>query len=192
MMLNRIQNKLLGVQPKYLALSLVFGSLFVLSVILLVFMPTEGTMASTGFTIFDFQLAWTKAKVDMILEAWTNILPTVLYQTYFDYVFIVGYILLFTSFWLLVSQRIRGRRMGRITGRMIWFAGLAGIFDAIENVFSMQVLSSPLNYSDFLPMIISSFATLKFLALLVQIAILVPSVITFINLNLMSGKNSHE
>lgn len=191
MMLNRIQNRFLGVQPKYLVLSLVFGSLFVFGVILLVFMPTETTMASTGFTIFDFQLAWTKAKMDMILEAWMNILPTVLYQTYLDYVFIGGYILLFTSFWLLVSRKIRERRMGRVAGSMIWFVGLAGIFDAIENLFSLQVLSSPLNYSDFLPIIISSFATLKFLALLVQIAILVPSIITFITFNLMSEKNPH-
>jgi len=139
------------------------GLLILVLVVGTVFIESAARMEPTGYTIFDFQGAWTKQRSDQILLAWINILDIVLLQTYWDYLFILGNVLL--SVGLL---GFLGNILSSPLSRKLAFLGIAvsiigGLFDSFENIWTILILSNSSSYPEIWIQLVSFFAQSKFI-----------------------------
>ena len=139
------------------------GLLIILLVVGTVFVESAVKMEPTGYSIFDFQGAWTKQRSDQILSAWINILDVVLIQTYWDYFFILGNVLLSLGLLGFLGNILMNKSSRKLALLGIGFSLIGGLFDAIENIWTILILTNPSSYPEIWIQLVSFFAQSKFI-----------------------------
>ncbi|MHA2225461.1 MAG: hypothetical protein ACXAC8_09675 [Candidatus Hodarchaeales archaeon] len=149
---------------------LTFISAILTITIFLLMNPVETALKTTGpWGVIDLEFAWTVNQVKTIFQAWGSVLiAQEMYVTFLDYGFLITYSTLFAGITLLISRRLNNR-MQSIGLIVTIIPFVAALFDAIENLNLILMLSSPTNFPTFAPFLTSLFAVLKFGMLFVVI-----------------------
>ncbi|MCE7736646.1 MAG: hypothetical protein GPJ54_17315 [Candidatus Heimdallarchaeota archaeon] len=137
----------------------------------ILFAPVTSKMTDRGFDILDLEFAWNSSNLEPILLAWDDILDDVIVFMIIDMFFPIFYFLLISGWTLLLSSD------NKILNYTVMIAFMASIFDYIENIFTFDLLLRPDGYLAISPFIVSFFASIKFLLLVV--AILINLIYTF-------------
>jgi hypothetical protein len=172
--------------PKSQTLFLMAITGFLLSIFLyvFVFMPIEAGVSTYG--IIDYEFAWTASKVETIFEAWDNQdVRSQKIAIYWDFLFIVGYVLLAFSLVVLVLQKSE-KKIQTIGTYIVLTPFLTGIFDIIENI--NLLIMSPRFITIFNAFMASLSATLKFTLLFIAITYFIVALI-FLVLNKVKNRN---
>jgi hypothetical protein len=128
----------------------------------LFFVSNERSLrASSQYGVLEFELAWTPKMMDKIFAAWGP--ANVEYQRYVhhvDYLYLVVYALFGLLCILLLARRLEGK-LQRAGFFFVLAPVLAAVFDAMENVFLLSMLTrgAPGGRSD--PALASLCATFK-------------------------------
>ena len=139
------------------------GLLILVLVVGTVFIESAARMEPTGYTIFDFQGAWTKQRSDQILLAWINILDIVLLQTYWDYLFILGNVLLSVGLLGFLGNILLSQHSRKLALLGIAVSIIGGLLDALENIWTILILYNPSSYPEIWIQLVSFFAQSKFI-----------------------------
>jgi hypothetical protein len=139
------------------------GLLLLILVVGTVFVESAVKMEPTGYSIFDFQGAWTKQRSDQILSAWTNILGVVIIQTYWDYFFILGNVLLSLGLLGFLGNILMNKSSRNLALLGIGLSMIGGLFDALENIWTILILTNPNSYPEIWIQLVSFFAQSKFI-----------------------------
>lgn len=151
---------------KILAIIAVIAFVIFILINQLVFAPL-GQNVSPG--ILDFEFAWTQERVSTIFSAWgTDGMMQHTLGVYWDMIYIVGYGFFIFGCILLVSRRL-SERLQDIGIYMSLTPLIAGIFDLIENMQLLVMLSSPTVFASYMPIIAAVSALIKFALLIVGI-----------------------
>ncbi len=165
MLLERLKE---SPKNKFLILITILGLVIVLLVYILIFMPIEASVSTYG--ILDYEFAWTQSRVENLFSVWG--VEGINKQTlaiYWDFLYIVGYVSLAFGLIVLILRRFEGK----IQTIGLYFTLtplLTGIFDIIENINLLIMLSDPISISTFNPFIASLSALIKFSFLFAAIA----------------------
>ncbi|MFW9906568.1 MAG: hypothetical protein ACFFFH_19835 [Candidatus Thorarchaeota archaeon] len=149
--------------------------------IFLLMRPVEAALkATSSYGVMELEFAWTVNQIEDIFRSWTNELITKeLTVTYLDYGFLLAYSTFLAGITLLMTRKILARQIQLVGLYMTIVPFLAAIFDAIENLNLILMLSSPTNFPVFSPFLASLFASLKFGLLIVVFVFWIISVIWF-------------
>ncbi len=129
----------------------------------LLFAPISSKMNDRGYDILDLEFAWNSGNMNPILIAWDDILDDVIVFMIIDMLFPIFYFLSISGWTLLLSSDNKNLNY------TILITFLASIFDYIENIFTFNLLLRPDGYLSISPFIVSLFASLKFIFLLIAI-----------------------
>lgn len=145
---------------KLVILITIFGLVIVILTYVLIFIPIETVVPIYG--ILDYEFAWTPERVEFIFSVWgaDGIIRQNLAISW-DFLFIVGYVSLALGLILLILRRSEGK----VQTLGIYFTltpFLTGIFDTIENINLLIMLSSTTSISIINPFIASLSALIKF------------------------------
>lgn len=163
-----------------LVLILTISSLvIVLLVYILIFIPIEASVSTYG--ILDYEFAWTPDRVQAIFSAWgTDGMANQSLAIYWDFLYIVGYISLALGLILLVLRRSEGKM--QTLGLYFTLAPfLTGIFDIIENMNLLVMLSNPTPILSINPFLASISALIKFSFLFAAIGYFVIALLIIIS-----------
>jgi hypothetical protein len=147
-------------KDKLLIVITLIGLAIVILLYTLVFIPIEALVPTYG--ILDFEFTWTPDRAENILAVWGS--QGIFQETlaiYWDFLFIVGYVSLAFGLILLVLRRSKNK-LQRIGLFMTTIPFLTGIFDIIENINLLIMLSNPTSILSINPLIASISALLKF------------------------------
>lgn len=124
---------------------------------------------ATGFSIIAFEFAWDKSTMDVILQAWSSIIPESIEFMTIDMFYPIFYSLMISGWTIFLSS------VKPLTGKLFKIsflsAFIAALFDYIENIFSFLILNNVDSYAEYYVFMVSFFATLKF-SLLILVLIL--------------------
>ena len=175
--------------PKTLFLLIMFIAGFLLFLIInfTVFQPLS--IAVTGYSILDYEFAWTPEQVILIFATWgSNGMMLQAAGVYWDFLYIIGYGSFAFSGVLLVARELSGK--WHIIGLYVSFiAILAGLFDVIENILLLVMLYEPDSILFAVPTIAGIMATMKFSALLIALLYFIPSLVAAIIQMVKNKKN---
>jgi hypothetical protein len=172
----------LKVSPKSRSLIVIFigGFLIFILINILVFQPLGQIVQGKG--ILDFEFAWVPEQVKVIFATWGEegmILQTI--GVFWDYLYIVGYVSFLFGGILLVARELSGKwqKIGLYVGII---SILAGLFDAIENIFLLTMLyaPNPNNIISIIPATTGIMATLKFGGIFIALIYFVPGLIAVV------------
>jgi hypothetical protein len=154
-------------------------------IIFLMMRPTEEALkAASSYGVMELEFAWTIEQVDIILSTWAaadrDLITQELNVTLLDYVFLVAYSTFFAGIALLTTRRLLTERIETFGLYMTLAPFVAALFDAMENVNLLLMLSSPSNYPPFSPFLTSFVATLKFGLLILTTVFLIGGVVLWI------------
>ncbi|MFX0034459.1 MAG: hypothetical protein ACFE9I_02315 [Candidatus Hermodarchaeota archaeon] len=153
---------------RFVILIVIFGLVIVLIVYFLIFMPIEGSVPTYG--ILDYEFAWTQSRVENILSVWgVEGINKQSLAIYWDFIYIVGYVSLALGLIILIL-RISEEKIQKIGFYFTLTPFLTGLFDIIENINLLIMLSDPISISNFNPFIASLSALIKFSFLFAAIA----------------------
>ncbi len=140
-------------------------------VVWLLMRPVEEALkVASPYGVMELEFAWTVAKIDQIFQAWgPELIAQELYVTLVDYVFLIVYSSFFAGVTLLLTRRLLSGRIQLVGFYMTLVSFVAALFDAIENLNLILMLTSPTSFPAFSPFLTSIFATLKFGLLIVII-----------------------
>ena len=159
-------------------LSIIISAVITIVVWLLMRPVEEALKAISPYGVMELEFAWTVAKINQIFNAWgTELIAQELYVTLLDFIFLIVYSTFFASVTLLLTRRILSGRIQLVGFYMTIIPLIAALFDAIENINLILMLSSPANFPIFSPFLASIFATLKFTLLIIVIIFWIGSVI---------------
>jgi hypothetical protein len=163
--------------PKSRSLIILFigGFLIFVLINLLVFQPLGQIVQ--GKSILDFEFAWVPEQVLVIFATWGEegmILQTV--GVFWDYFYIVGYVMFAFSGILLVARELSGKWQ-TIGLYVSLVAILAGLFDVVENIILLTMLNVPSTVISILPATAGIMATLKFGGIFVALIYFIPGLI---------------
>ena len=133
--------------------------------------PTEMELKSVSpYGILELEFAWTEAKVTKIFSTWgSELIVHELNVTFIDYGFLLAYSTFFAGFTLLIPRKLLSGQIQIVGFYMTLIPFIAALFDSIENLNLILMLSSPSNFPMFSPFFASIFATLKFSLLIIVI-----------------------
>ena len=126
-------------------------------------------MNATGYNIMHFEFAWDRATMDVILAAWSAIIPDTIEFMTIDMFYPVFYSLLISGWtiFLNVNQPIAVKLF-----KLAFISSLVAAFcDYIENIFSFLILNNVDNYENYFVYMVSFFATIKFALLILALII---------------------
>ena len=136
-----------------------------LTINILIFEPLA--YSAYGYSILDFEFAWTKEQILTIFTAWgAEGMTSQAVGVYWDFLYIVGYTVPLFALILLVSRKVNERILN-IGLYMSLTPFIAGIFDIIENINLLIMLNGGSEFASFVPFIASLSATIKFGILIV-------------------------
>ncbi len=167
-LLEKPSNKILYV---LLIVSLV---LFIILTIFFQVYPVNTNMSPYG--ILDFELAFSSESIKIIFTEW-NTNPVIFHEqlvgVYVDFVYIISYVLMFDLIMLLLIRKFDGR-FQNFSLLMMLLPVIAGICDVIENIGLLNMLNTRDLYisgsgSDIIPFMTSTFATTKFMLLILSL-----------------------
>ncbi len=127
----------------------------------ILFSPINNKMVAHGYNIIDFEFAWTANTMDLILTAWQSIIPDIIIFMIIDMFYPILYGMILVS-WVLLADYSE-----KLNNKLLLIAILAPVFDYAENIFSFIVLLYPSSYLVFIPFMISIFALIKFIAIVI-------------------------
>jgi hypothetical protein len=128
-------------------------------IISILMIPTE----ISSYNVFDLEFAWTVTRINTIFDTWgPNLIAQELNRTILDYGFLVAYSTFFAGLTLILTRKLLFDKIRLIGLYMTLASYVAALFDAIENVNLLLMLSSPNNFPSFAPLLASICATLKF------------------------------
>jgi hypothetical protein len=159
----------LKITPRNLILLIIalLGLVIFILINQLIFSPLGRLVVPYG--ILDFEFAWTSEQVQVIFAAWgPGGILLQLNGVYWDFLYILGYVLFIFSCIVLVSRRLTGK-LQTIGLYMSLTPILAGLFDVIENINLIIMLINPTGFQSIVPVLASTFALMKFAVLLVGI-----------------------
>jgi len=147
-------------KEKLVIILTLIGLAIILLLYILVFMPIEASVSTYG--ILDYEFAWTSDRVEIIFSAWgANGIAKQILSVYWDFLYIVGYVSLALGLILLVLRRSEGKM--QTLGLYFTLAPfLTGIFDIIENMNLLVMLSNPTPILSINPFLASISALIKF------------------------------
>ncbi len=148
---------------KILLLLLISTLIIFLILNIAVFSPVESALQSkSGYGVLDFEFAWTSAQIEKIFDAWgRNGMQKEAMVTYWDFLYLTCYSTFIFAILLLTSRQIQGKiqNLG-IYASLTPIA--AGIFDSIENVNLLLMISDDASIAAGSPFFASLCATIKF------------------------------
>jgi len=118
-------------------------------------------ISSSGYGVFDFELAWTSGTIHEIFTTWGP--AEMHYQafvTYVDYLYIACYAIFGALLILIVTRKLEGR-LKELGLLMILAPLLAGIFDVVENVHLLAMLNRGVDVEWYYPFTASLCASFK-------------------------------
>ncbi len=118
--------------------------------------------SGSKYSIVSFELAFTKAKALEIMSSWGDAQKLAARKSIlFDFIFIVGYVLIFFSVTSLLSAWNKGklRKSGQ---RAAILPFIAGALDVTENMFLLLILAAADFMPEVFPVIAGICASLKF------------------------------
>ena len=118
--------------------------------------------SGSQYSIVSFELAFTKAKAMAIMSSWGDAQKLAARRSIlFDFIFIVGYALIFFSVTSLLSawNKEKLRKLGQ---RAAIFPLMAAAFDVTENMFLLLTLAAADFMPGIFPVIAGICASLKF------------------------------
>jgi len=126
------------------------------------FIINELALESTsGYGILDLELAWTPDSINEIFTAWgTDIIKRQIFMHYLDYVYLCIYALFGVQCVLITSRYLNGNLQDLGIKFSIIFV-LAGIFDALENINLLLMLTNQAFISPLSPFFASLCAIIK-------------------------------
>ncbi|MFW9998884.1 MAG: hypothetical protein ACFE9Q_02220 [Candidatus Hodarchaeota archaeon] len=165
-------------KDKYVILITLFGLAIVILTYILIFMPIEVAVPTYG--ILDYEFAWTPEKVGIIFSVWgADGINRQISAIYWDFLYIIGYVSLALGLIFLVLRRSEGKI--RTLGLYFTLTPfLTGIFDIIENINLLIMLSTPISISTINPFIASLSALIKFIFLFSAIAYFIIAIIILV------------
>ena len=133
-----------------------------------------------GYTILDFEFAWTKVRIDTIFLRWGPLgMAEQAAGVYWDFLYILGYVVPLFALIVYFSRRLEDR-IATIGLYMSLIPIVAGIFDVIENINLLIMLNDPSNFASFVPLIASISAMIKFGFLIVGAIFFLVALVLFI------------
>lgn len=140
--------------------------------------PTE----ISSYNVFDLEFAWTVTRINTIFDAWgPNLIIQELNRTILDYGFLVAYSTFFAGLTLILTRKLLFDKIQLVGLYMVLASYVAAIFDAIENLNLILMLSSPNDFPSFAPLLASICATLKFVILIIIIFFWIISILWVIS-----------
>ncbi len=140
--------------------------------------PIEAELkSSTGYGVIEFEFAWTSEQINRIFIAWgSEGKKKEAFVTYIDFIFIPCYSLFMAGSILLVIRNLEGR-VQEIGLVMTILPFIAGIFDVIENINLLLMLSDDGFIWSLSPFIASLCATIKFSLIFIAIIFFIVALI---------------
>ncbi len=162
-------------KEKLVIIITICGLIIVLLVYLLIFMPIEAAVPTYG--ILDYEFSWTPERAELILSVWGVVgINKQMLAIYWDFLYIVGYVSLALGLILMVLRRSEST-MQTIGLYFTLTPFLTGIFDIIENINLLIMLSDPTSISIINPLTASVCALIKFSFLFAAIGYFVSALI---------------
>ncbi|UYP48288.1 hypothetical protein NEF87_004573 [Candidatus Lokiarchaeum ossiferum] len=162
-------------------------------IIYLIMAPIELELKEISpFGVMELEFMWTRSQAQVIIDAWgLEYIQKELFVTYLDFVFMPAYAILFSSFSLAISKKIVHNktnlkkspivkffsRNGLVIGLFPW---IAVIFDIIENLNIIYILTNPEMFRNFAPFLTSVCASIKFSFLLLSILFSLVEILVFL------------
>ena len=161
-------------------ITLIAGLLFFL-LTFLVFAPIESELkGSTGYGVMEFEFAWTSENINKIFTAWGQSgMNKQIFVTWIDFLYIPCYSFFFAGLILLFSRKLEGK-FQEIGLYMTLLPFIAGIFDVIENINLLLMLTNESFIWSASPFIASLCASIKFGLLILALMSLIISLILVI------------
>ncbi len=133
-------------------------------IIFLLMRPVEAELKSlTPYGVMELEFAWTIAQIDKILTAWGNsLILKEIGVTFLDFGFLVFYSTALSGVTLILTRKVFHGTMNNWGYRIALVPFLAAIFDVIENINLIFMLTSPSSFPAFAPLVTSVSATIKF------------------------------
>ena len=165
------RNKLLGL------ITIIAGFLFFL-LTFLVFTPIESDLkGSTGYGVMEFEFAWTSENINKIFTAWGQSgINKQIFATWIDFLYILCYGFFFAGLILLITRKLEGKSQ-EIGLYMTLLPFIAGIFDTIENINLLLMLTNESFIWSASPFIASLCASIKFGLLILALIFFIISLI---------------
>ncbi len=158
--------------PRNKILILITVVAFVLTVLIsqLIMAPIEAELkGATGYGVIEFEFAWTSERINTIFKAWgSEGKKKEVFVTYVDFLFIPCYSLFMAGCVLLVTRKLEGK-LQEVGLYMTIMPLIAGIFDVIENINLLLMLTDESFVWSLSPFIASLCATIKFSLLFIVI-----------------------
>lgn len=128
--------------------------------------------AQTLRGIVELELCWNAAKANGILESWTTrtsfrnpdvrLMDVAIEDTWLDFGFIVIYATAATLFCGYAATRLKYHLLRSTLIVLAWAQPVAGCLDVVENICMLMMLHSGKITSDFLPVVTTICAAIKF------------------------------
>ncbi len=166
-------NKLENMTNKAKAIYFIIGILG--SVLInMIFSPFESELQTKGYGIIDFEFAWNNTTMQVILNAWSSNMHTIRVYLLTDMVYPIFYFIMISGWTLLIyNTNIKIGKIAIVSGM------LAALSDYVENLFSIYILYIT-NYASIAPTMVSIFASLKFILLIIAIILNIYLLILFL------------
>jgi hypothetical protein len=151
-------------------------------IIFLLMRPVEAALkAASNYGVMELEFAWTVEQIERIFASWTSdLIAQELAVTFLDYGFLLAYSTSLAGVTLLITRKILAEQIQLVGFYMTLVPFVAAIFDALENLNLILILSSPTNFPAFSPFLASLFASLKFgLLILVVIFWIISAIWSF-------------
>jgi hypothetical protein len=133
---------------------------------------------TSSYGILDLEFAWTIDRINTIFDAWgSKLINQELKNTLVDYGFLATYSTFFAGVTLLLTRKLLSGQIQLIGFYMTLTSFVAAIFDAIENLNLILMLTSPNNFPSFAPPLASICATVKFGLLILLILFWIISIL---------------
>lgn len=169
--------------PRNKILILITIVAFILALLIsqLIMAPIEAELkGATGYGVIEFEFAWTSEQVNTIFKAWgSEGKKKELYVTLVDFFFIPCYSLFMAGCILLVTRKLDGKSQ-EIGFYFTIIPFIAGIFDIIENIILLLMLTNESFIWSLSPFIASLCATIKFSLLFIAIIFFIVALIIII------------
>ncbi len=139
-------------------------SLIFTGIIFLLMRPVEIELKSlTPYGVMELEFAWTITQIDIIFTAWGNsLILKEIGVTLLDFGFLVFYSTAMAGLTIILTRKIFQGTMNSWGYKIALVPFLAAIFDVIENVNLILMLTSPSSFPAFAPFVASTCAMIKF------------------------------
>ena len=128
-----------------------------------VFAPIEAELkGSTGYGVIEFEFAWTSENIKKIFKAWGQEgINKQIFVTWIDFLYIPSYGFFSAGLILFISRKLEGKSQN-IGLHITLLPFIAGIFDVIENINLLLMLTNETYIWSSSPFIASLCASIKF------------------------------